>query len=126
MKTYKGMLNEVAPLAISPLTAVLGVGAVAGVFLAVKELVSDTIKAGVRFVVRNPVPVAVASIAFDQYFNQGKGTRLIFRYFQRSFPGQARAFYEGLTDIVVTKQITPDKVADMVTKIMSEFDKMKD
>ena len=126
MKTYKGMLNEIAPLAISPMTAVLGVGAVAGVFLAVKELVSDTIKAGVRFVVRNPVPVAVASIAFDQYFNQGKGTRLIFRYFQRSFPGQAKIFYEGLTDIVVTKQISPDKVADMVGKLAAEFDKMKD
>jgi len=26
----------------------------------------------------------------------------------------------------VTKQITPDKVADMVTKIVAEFDKMKD
>ena len=126
MKTYNTLITEAAPLAISPLTAILGVGAVAGVFLAVKELVSDTIQAGVRFIVRNPVPVAVGAIAFDQYFNQGKGTRLIFKYFQRSFPGQATAFYEGLTDIVVTKQITPDKVADMVTKIVAEFDKMKD
>ena len=120
------MLNEIAPFAVTPMTAVLGVGAVAGAFLAVKEIVSDTIKAGVRFVVKNTVPVAVASIAFDQYFNEGKGTKLIFRYFQRSFPGQARAFYQGMTDIVVTKQITPDKVADMAGKIISEFDKMKD
>jgi len=126
VKTYKTMLNEIAPFAVTPMTAVLGVGAVAGAFLAVKEIVSDTIKAGVRFVVKNPVPVAVASIAFDQYFNEGKGTKLIFTYFQRSFPGQARAFYQGMTDIVVTKQITPDKVADMAGKIISEFDKMKD
>ena len=126
MKTYNNMLNEIAPLAISPMTAFLGVGALAGAFVAVKELITSTIRGGVKFIIRNPIPVAVAALAYDQYFHQGRGRTALFKYFQKSFPGQAKIFYDGLVDIVVTKEITPDKVADMVTKIAAEFDKMKD
>jgi len=126
MKTYKTMLNEIAPLAVSPVTAIIGIGVAAGVVMAIKQVVSDTISSGIKFLVRNPVPVAVALIAYDQAMNQGKGRVALIKYFQRSCPGQARIFYDGLTDIVMTKEISPDKVADMAQKMWQEFDKMKD
>ena len=126
MRQYDELLTEAITLKAltNPFTRRAATSALRGAYRAVEELTKEVLVSGTKFIVRNP-HYAIAGLMFLDYgvLKDGPMTNAAIKYFENTFPGHARSFYNGLAEITVDNKIQPEEVADAVVAISDHFTK---
>lgn len=93
--------------------ALLGMAA----FNAVKESVTDLMKAGIRVVARNPLKSAFVVAALDEIVNNGSARKRLVAYLQTDFGDHANTIVDTLKTLIengVSKESALDMVMDVI------------